>query len=308
MEYNERADKMLKYYATNLNQKYIDLLLKDFSLREINENEFVYDNNFNDQTQIKTVYYYDDEINMYNSYDITFKEHFENVLLGENQQSKVAINVFYESLSANEAEIANLFYNYTFNRIKEIKKSIPNEILTTYPFINDCLNGIKTRAKNLHQKKFGTIKIDNARNSLYIQYKYFKKVESLSQILDSDAFKEFYIELGGNRKAGGYINCDTIARFKKIFKDERISYPIIWNKSINSLTLLIEKLISAKIINTDYFSRNNQGLWQTVAKCFFDKNGKKIALTQFNTRNSNDATLTEIIDEFIINLNQEFKD
>lgn len=307
MKYNNIVDNLLNPYRKITTQKYLDDLFRNFSLIEIEHDRFEYDGNYDEITKSKTIFQHDEDTQQTTTYVLTFDEHVENLFLSENQKSKTTIELFYKSLSNNDIELANQFYNYLQKSIKEMLNTTNIDVLEKFPFIKDCFDGIKKRAKFLHQKTYGSLKIDSSQNSLYIHSRYLSKVDTINNILDSDAFKKFYIELGGFQKSGGYINCMRIDRFKKIFKNEVILYPIVWNKQISGLTLLIEKLKSANVISSDGFSTNNQGLWQTVAKCFIDKNGKKISLAQFNTGNSNDNTLIQEIDKFIKNLNKEFQ-
>jgi len=306
MAYNDEVDNILKPYKKITRQEYLDELLKNFCLVEIEHGIWVHDSTYDESTQSKTIFVFDADTQQTKGTIITFDEQIESIYLSENKKTKKAIDLFYNSLSKGDADIGSQFYNYLQNSIKEALNTTNANILEKYPFIKECLYGIKTNAKRQHQKIFGTLKIDNSQNSFYLHHKYLSKVDNINQILDSDAFKKLYRELGGFRNTGGYINCARIDRFKKIFKNEPILYPIVWNNQINGLTLLIERLISANVISTESFSSNNQGLWQTVAKCFVDKNRKKIALAKFNTRNSNDGILIEIINDFIENLTQEF--
>lgn len=307
MSYNDEVDKLLKPYKKITRQEYLDELLKNFCLVEIEHGRLVHDSTYDESTQSKTIFEFDVDTQQTKGTIITFNEQIENIFMSENKKSKATIDTFYKSLSKGDADRGCQFYNYLQNSIKEVLNTTNTDVLEKYPFINECLVGIKTNAKRQHQKIFGTIKSDNSQNSLHIHHDYLNNVDNINQILDSDALKIFYRELGGFRNTGGYINCARIDRFKKIFKNEPILYPIIWNNHISGLTLLIEKLISANVISTESFSSNNQGLWQTVAKCFVDKEGKKIALAKFNTRNSNDDILIEIINDFIENLTQEFQ-
>lgn len=307
MKYSERVGNLLKPYIQITTQKYLDELFRNFCFIEIEHDRFEYDGTYDETTRSKTVFEYDEDTQQTTGYILTFDEHVENIFLSENKKSKYIVDEFYDSISKEEVESAKIFYNYLYNSIDKISQSIDSDILNKYPFIKDCILGIRKRAKYRHQKIFGAIKIDNSQISLHIHHKYLDRVGSINKILDSDAFKELYTELGGYQKMGGYITCDRIDRFKKIFKNEVILYPVIWNKNINGLTSFIEKLIEAKIISTSDFTSNNQGLWQTVAKCFIDKDKKEIAISKFNTRNSSDNTLKEIINNFIKNLNQEFK-